>query len=259
MDQLDYSFLDIPEILRFMFSPRADWTSPPPGVTDHSFAVQDGVHLSGRIYPHGKDSPSILFFHGNGEVASDYDGIAPLYNRIEVNLFVVDYRGYGKSDGTPTVTDMASDSHFTLDAFCRILEQDGYLGPVYVMGRSLGAYSAIELAAEYPSRIKGVITESGSTSITRAVSRFSLFRGLDMAELDKKHREKVRSIITPLLIIHGDRDTLVPIELARELYETVGSTEKRFVTIQGAGHNDILAVGMEQYFQAIRKFVFDSG
>ncbi|MFQ5874352.1 MAG: alpha/beta hydrolase, partial [Dehalococcoidia bacterium] len=243
MEQIDYSLLDVPEILQFMFYPRADWRPPPPSATDHSWSVEDRVSLSGRFYSHDKGSPSILFFHGNGEVASDYDGIAPLYNQIGVNLFVADYRGYGTSEGSPTVSSLVSDSHATLDAVEEILKEGGYVGALYVMGRSLGSYCAVELAAQYPSRIRGLIAESGTANVSRILSYFNLDRDPAVKELARKHREKVRSITLPLLIIHGAADSLVPIELARELYETVSSAEKRFVTIRGAGHNDVLAVG----------------
>ena len=256
MEKLDYSLLDVPEILQFMFYPRTDWRPPPPGATDHSLPAGDDVNLSGRFYPHDKGSPSILFFHGNGEVASDYDGIAPLYHQIGVNLFVADYRGYGKSEGSPTISNLVSDSHATLDALEEILMEGGFGGKLYAMGRSLGSYCAVELAAHHPSRINGLIAESGTANVSRILSYFNLDRDPAVKELERKHQEKVRSIILPLLIIHGAADSLVPIELARELYATVSSAEKRFVTIPGAGHNDVLAVGMEQYFQAIKEFVF---
>lgn len=255
MEQPDYSLLDAPEIIQFMFYPRADWRPPPPGASDHTFPAHDGVLLAGRFYPNDKDSPSILFFHGNGEVASDYDGVASLYNQIGINLFVAEFRGYGKSDGSPMVSHLVTDSHATLDAFEALLAQGNYRGRVYVMGRSLGSYCIVELAAHYSSRIDGMISESGSANISRVMSYFNLDQGPEIDDLDKKHWNKVRSITTPLLIIHGDMDTLVPMERARELYEAVSSTEKRFVTIHGAEHNDIMTVGIEQYFQAIREFV----
>ena len=83
-----------------------------------------------------------------------------------------------------------------------------------------------------------------------------LSKSPEVVKLDRQHWARVKSIGIPLLVIHGGADTLVPIERARELYEGVGSTDKTFVTIQGAGHNDIMAVDTEQYFQAIRDFVY---
>ena len=155
MEQLDYSPLDIPPILEVMFHPRPDWRPPPDGASDHRLPTPDGINLAGRLYPHEQASPSILFFHGNGEVASDYDTAAHLYNEIGINLFVADFRGYGQSEGTSTISNMVSDSHAVLDGFTNLLRGEGRrTGPLFVMGRSLGSYSAVELAAQHPSRIK---------------------------------------------------------------------------------------------------------
>ena len=67
--------------------------------------------VSCRFYKGNAEWPWILFFHGNGEVVSDYDEISPFYFKRKINLVVADYRGYGKSGGTPTITDMLSDAH----------------------------------------------------------------------------------------------------------------------------------------------------
>ena len=259
MEQIDYSLLDIPPILEVMFHPRPDWRPPPPGASDHRLPAPDGTNLAGRLYYHGRTSPSILFFHGNGEVASDYDTAAHLYNEIGINLFVADFRGYGQSEGTPTISNMVSDSHAVLDGFTNLLEEKGVAGPLFVMGRSLGSYPAVELAAQHPSRIRGLIAESGTASVGRALSWFGLEGDPTIQELAAKHEEKVNSISIPLLILHGAVDTLVPISLAEELYESVSSVDKRFVKIPGAGHNDIMIVGLQQYFTAIRDFITDNG
>ncbi len=259
MELIDYSLLDIQPVLDIMFHPRPDWRPPPRGASDHRFPAPDGTNLAGRLYAYDPASPSILFFHGNGEVASDYDTAAHLYNEIGTNLFVADFRGYGQSEGTPTVASMVSDSHAVLDGFTNLLQENGSTGPLFVMGRSLGAYSAVELAARHPTRIKGLIAESGTASIGRALSWFGLEGDPAVQELAAKHEEKVGNITIPLLILHGATDNLVPISLAEELYESVSSADKRFVKIPGAGHNDIMIVGLRQYFTAIRDFIADNG
>ncbi|MEE9247899.1 MAG: alpha/beta fold hydrolase [Dehalococcoidia bacterium] len=255
MERPDYTILDVPVILRFAFSPRPDGRPPPPGASDHTFTAEDGTVLAGRFFPYDKASPSILFFHGNGEVAPDYDDIAPLYNRIGINLFVAEFRGYGKSEGKPTISNMVADSEAVLEAFQSILKEQGYTGAVYVLGRSVGTYCAVELAASCPDQIGGFIAESGSANITGVMHYLGLSKSPEVVNLDRQHWARVKSIGIPLLVIHGSEDNLVPIERARELYESVGSTDKTFVTIQGAGHNDIMAVDSQRYFQIIRDFV----
>ena len=106
----DYDVLDNPVLARFMFYPRADRRPAPPGSRDVIVEADDGVALGGRLYMADAAGPSILYFHGNGEVVSDYDDIAPLYAELGVNLLVTDYRGYGTSAGRPTTTSRSGSS-----------------------------------------------------------------------------------------------------------------------------------------------------
>ena len=96
--------------------------------------------------------------YGNGDVVSDYDGIAPIYNQQGINLFVTDYRGYGSSGGVPTFTSMITDAHRIFEAFLGILHNEHYTSDVFAMGRSLGSMSAIELAYSYQEQVKGLIS-----------------------------------------------------------------------------------------------------
>ncbi|MBI3953546.1 MAG: alpha/beta hydrolase [Chloroflexi bacterium] len=256
----DYTLLDQPEITGFIFYPRGDWAPPPPGATDHAVAVAPGVAVACRFYRHAPDAPTVLFFHGNGEVVSDYDYTAPLYHGIGLNLFVADYRGYGRSGGSPAFSTMVADARTLFEAFRGLLAQEGYRGRRFAMGRSLGALSALEVAARYPGDLSGLIIESGAGG-TRGWFRM-LRPGADPApweELHRRHLAKLRSIALPLLSIHGERDALIPLESALELQEAVGSARKELVVIPGAGHNDLFYLGTEQYLSALRDFVGSSG
>ena len=256
-DQPDYSLLDQPQILQFIFYPRGDWAPPPPGASDHSVAVDEGVSISCRFYPASAGSPCILYFHGNGEVACDYDGIAPLYNLEDISLFVADYRGYGRSGGWPTFADMSADAHPIFNLFANTVRSLGHSGPLFLMGRSLGTHSALELASHYSEHLSGLIVESGSANMARLLRFLSTPVDPDrLKKLEEAVTAKVRSITLPLLILHGEWDTLIPPSHAYYLFENVGSEVKRLVIVPGAGHNDIMLVGMEQYFSAIREFVF---
>ena len=125
----DFSLLDSPAISMNSFYPRKGWTSTPTGAEDLTIPVADGITLSGRFFPAGAGQPTILFFYGNGETCPDYDNIAPLYNRIDVNFLVADYRGYGRSDGWPSFNSMLSDSRSFLDFASALLADRGYAGP----------------------------------------------------------------------------------------------------------------------------------
>lgn len=252
----DFSLLDRPHILAFLFYPRPDWSPPPEGAEDLTIPVADGVSLSARLYTADRDWPVILFFHGNGEVVADYDAIAPLYHGSGLNLLVVDYRGYGRSGGRPTVAALHADAHRVKAAAFAHLDANGYRAGRYLMGRSLGALPAVELAATDAGGFRGLILESGAAGM-RGLRRFAA-PGDDPAAwqaLAAAQQARLAAISLPLLTIHGARDELVPLQRALETHELIGSADKELVIIPEAGHNDLLARGRERYFQALAGFV----
>lgn len=249
----DYTILDTPEIGRNSFYPRRHWTAPPPGAADYALPVADGIALSCRFFPAGRDCPTLLFFYGNGETAADYDGIAPAYNQIGVNFFSADYRGYGQSAGQPAFTPMLADAHKVRAELTQILTAGGYGGPLFVMGRSMGRHPAFELAANSPAgALAGLIIESGRPTL----GQFCYGLPPDVAAgLETAYRDKIRAIALPVLVIHGEQDTVAPVEQAREMFDDFPSPQKRLLTLPGAGHNDLLYRGGREYFAAIREFV----
>src|SRR5262249_157568 len=88
-----------------------DSSRAPQGAADHLIQGAPGVSLGARHYRGDIGSPTILYFHGNGEVVGDHDSIAPLYHRAGLDLFVVDYRGYGRSGGKPSFAALVEDAH----------------------------------------------------------------------------------------------------------------------------------------------------
>ena len=259
-EPIDYTPLDLPQISQMMFYPQRTWSPAPAGAADHLVPVANGISVSARFYPRDKASPSILFFHGNGEVACQYDDIAPYYAQAGANLFAVDFRGYGQSGGSPSFSTMIADARAVYEYFRDTLAAEGYRGPRFVKGRSLGAHSAVEVAARYQAELRGFISESGSAATGRMTARWGLrLNDPEIEEMNRLHKEKVASITIPFLMIHGEQDDLVPLETAAELYDSVSSEEKHIELIPGAGHNDLLWLGMDQYFEAMRKFLPDHG
>jgi len=159
----DYSKLDQPEVLQAIFHPRreADTAPLPPNAVDNTINVAEGVRVHARFYLSGREEPNILFFHGNGEIVSDYDAIGPLYTKFGMNFLATDYRGYGRSSGSPTVTAMLEDTHRILEAVKEWLSAAEHTGPLLIMGRSLGTAAALELASSHAHEIAGLIIESG--------------------------------------------------------------------------------------------------
>ena len=154
----DYAALDRPEVLQNLFHPRK--TAGPRKnrgpLQEILIPVDDNVRVGACVHAMHPTGPVILFFHGNGEVAPDYDDIGPLFNRLGINLIVADYRGYGCSEGNPTVSAMMADCHAIFDFVLDWQAANGFSGPRIVMGRSLGSASALELAAAHADRIHGL-------------------------------------------------------------------------------------------------------
>jgi uncharacterized protein len=254
--KIDYSLLDQPHILSFVFYPREEYSPPPRNAVDYSVPVEKDVSIVCRFYPSNKEAPSLLYFHGNGEVVYDYDDIATLYNRLGINLFVADYRGYGQSGGMPSFSSTVADAHIIFEYFRDTLKDSGYTGPLFVMGRSLGSLSAVELAVSYPEELKGLIIESGFASAGKLLMYLGTLVSFPrLEEFEKANLDKIRTITMSVLIIHGEWDELIPFEQAEVFYQTAGSRDKKLLRIPQAGHNDIMLVGMEQYFRAIKEFV----
>jgi len=252
----DYAPLDQPFLRQFIFYPRKDFTPCPGNAFDLSVWVTDGVSISCRFYMGQDEWPWLLFFHGNGEVVSDYDEISPFYHQRKMNLIVADYRGYGASGGTPTLADLVQDAHVIFkevgeELFRRNLRKD-----LWVMGRSLGSISGLELAYHYQKEMQGLILESGFPSIVRIMVHLGVpVQVVGLEKIDQECLERIEKIFLPTLIIHGERDSLVPVENAREIFRHLGTREKELLVIPSATHNDIMGVGFSDYFKAIQQFV----
>ena len=248
----DYSVIDFPPIIAMLFYPRRDFTPCPENAFDLEVPVEEDILIATRFYAKGLTCPTILYFHGNGEVVYDYDYIAPVYNDLGLNLVVADYRGYGASTGSPSFGATSRDAGVILQTVLREMDARGYQDDLWVMGRSLGSLSALELAANQPERLKGLIIESGFANVVRVMKRLGHFpEEVNLPQFDRECLEMVQSITIPALVLHGDRDQIVAHSEGEFIFENLGSPEKNLLTINNAGHNDIMYVGIKEYFSAI--------
>ena len=258
------SFFDRPDITRVLFHPRPD---PSPDEDDAwrrivRFNIAEGVTLGGRLYPAAQDAPAILYFHGNGEIASDYNDWAPFYTLLGLTLLVVDYRGYGISTGTPCASALLEDAISVFQQTPALLAGQGLTpGRLLVMGRSLGSAAALMVAATASSAtvppegptVSGLIIESGFANSLALVERLSGVSaiGADESRDGFDTLRHIRSVTVPTLIIHGEEDHLIPIREGRALFDAAGAADKRWLAIPGAGHNDLMMVGINRYFPAV--------
>jgi len=253
---IDYSQVDHPLLLQYIFYPRKDFNPCPPNAFDLSVQVGEGIFISCRFYTGYPQGPWILFFHGNGEVVSNYDEISFLYHQANLNLIVADYRGYGVSSGVPTLTDLAQDSHAIFKEIRAELARRNLRTDLWVMGRSLGSISALELAYHHQKALKGLIIESGFPSVVRIMVHLGMpAHGMGLEKIDQACLERIEKIFLPTLIIHGDQDWLVPLQNATDLYHHLGTEEKELLVIPSATHNDIMLVGLKEYFNAVQRFI----
>lgn len=259
--QIDYSAFDRPEILMFLFHPRPE----PRGIKgcqapfeEFLIPVEKDVVVGARLYASGKhEGATLLFFHGNGEIVADYDDLAPLYTERGIHFLLVDYRGYGRSTGRPTVSSMMKDCHGIFDFVRAKLGERNLSGPLVVMGRSLGSASALELAATRGDKIDGLVIESGFAFVRPLLDLLGIRPdplGI-REEQGFRNVDKIRSFHKPTLIIHAEYDHIIPFTDGQALFEACPARQKRFLKIPGANHNDIFLRGMQAYLEAVKDLV----
>jgi len=255
--QFGYAKLDQPGVTQLLFHPRKEVDSkPPPGAIDYDIIVEEDVQVGARFHMAGAEDPNILFFHGNGEIVSDYDSIGPMYNEHGLSLLAVDYRGYGRSGGVPTVTSMMRDAHVIFKEVQHWLQDAKREGPIVVMGRSLGSACAIELAASDQADISGVIIESGFAQTVPLLNCLGVdTQALGITEGDGfKNLQKIAQIAKPTLTIHARYDQFVPVMSAEILNVQCAARSKEFHMIPGADHNTVMLRAGKEYFKIIKRF-----
>ncbi|NHJ24189.1 MAG: hypothetical protein EAX89_06420 [Candidatus Lokiarchaeota archaeon] len=249
-----------PVVSRQVFFPRK---TPVPSNLDPftkilRFPIDKKIIIGGICYIKNTELPTILFFHGNGEVALDYIFAAPTFFECNVNLAVMDYRGYGFSTGEPYYTCLISDAIPIYNAFKTWAEEYGLLKSFFIQGRSLGSVCASEIGANNPEDVKGIIIESGFASLYNMMT--AIFR-VESSQLTPNSVAKysneirVRNFKRPTLVIHGTEDYIIPYTEGELLYKNLPeSIEKNLILIEGVGHNSI-SINNDIYFTAFKDFI----
>ena len=244
---------------KFVYFPERDLVADPAQVglsfEEVYFVASDGVRLHGWFTP-GREDLTWLWFHGNaGNISHRLENLKLLHDELGVSVFLFDYRGYGRSQGKPSEEGSYRDAQAALT----YLRSRGDTDPerIVYFGRSLGAGVAVELATHEPPL--ALILESSFSSIP-ALARH-LYPFLPIGPLLRTKYDslaKIGSVEAPLLVLHGDRDEIVPLQAGRSLFEAAPEP-KQFHVIQGAGHNDTYRVGGEEYLRVLRQFLDSLG
>ena len=236
--------------------PDGFWNPTSLGVPaqDIYFESEDGVKLHAWFIPAPNAVATLLWFHGNaGNLSHRLDNIQRL-KRLNLNIFIFDYRGYGRSEGTPDEKGIYKDSRA---AYKQVLAMDGVsVDSLFFFGRSLGGVCAVETAMNHPAR--GLILESvftNSADMSRTVFPLIPLGWAVRSKLDAVG--KVPHLKLAKLFLHGTRDEIVPYDLGRKLFEKAGDP-KEFYAIEGAGHNDTYILGGVGYFDALNRFITET-
>ncbi len=253
-------FLDDPRISNVVFYPRK---IPIPNNLNSNikvlkFQISEKILIGGFFYLQDENLPSILLFHGNGEVALDYRYFVQLFFECGINLAVVDFRGYGHSSGEPIYSSLISDAFPIYKKFKEWMADNNLKDSLFVQGRSLGSVCAAEIGSHNPEDLKGVIFESGFGSIYNMMTRLFRIRSPDITpESLKKYSNdtRIKKFKKPVLIIHGTMDWIIPNDESKVIYDALPEeVEKKLVMIEGAGHNDIFSY-QDEYFLPLKEFI----
>jgi pimeloyl-ACP methyl ester carboxylesterase len=252
--------IDNPVVSNVVFYPRKIRKPErlDPNIKVLELRIDKEVLIGGFYYLNNPNYPTILLFHGNGELASEYQYFLDFFFQCGVNLSVVDFRGYGFSSGDPFYTSLITDALPIYNEFHKWIIKNNYSDSVFVLGRSLGSICASEIGAHNPESLRGIIFESGFASLYDMMSRLFRISGEQITPefLSKYSNDtRIRKIIKPTLVIHGSLDWIIPPYQGKLIYENLPKgIEKKLVMIEGAGHNNIFSYEHE-YITPLEEFI----
>ncbi len=216
------------------------------------FPTADGLTLHGWFVPREGARTTLILVHGNGgNISHRLEMMALFHTRLNAHLFIFDYRGYGKSGGAPSEEGTYQDGEAALQYLGARRDVDPRR--IVYFGQSLGAAVAVEMALRHPPL--GLILEAPFTSVQEMTNRAIPLLPLGFLFRTRYDSlSKIGRVTAPLLLLHGDRDTIVPFEMGRRIFEAAGEP-KEFYTIRGADHNDTYFVGGEAYLTTLARFI----
>jgi uncharacterized protein len=238
---------------RYIFIPKEELIATPEKYgmlyQEAWFPSQDGTLLNGWFVPGSADKPLVLFFHGNAGNLSDNLEYLKLLHGSGFPVFIFDYRGFGKSEGEPVLeNDLYQDGR---GALAYLTGQGWRHEDIIYFGQSLGSAVALQMALE--TRPRGLVMESSFTSmkdIVKHVSPLAYYTvGWWGINLPFDNLAKIDRVEVPLLLIHGDQDGIVPVQMTRQLFARAGP-HKMLHIVLGGGHCDAFTRDSTAYLAA---------
>ena len=217
---------------------------------DINFITADNIKLHGWFIPHDKAKKTVVFFHGNaGNISHRLESIE-IFHRLGLNVFIIDYRGYGLSEGKTTEQGTYQDAEAAWNYLHNVQGISGQ--QIIIFGRSLGAAIAAWLANKHTPA--ALIIESAFTSVPAMGQRLYPFlpiRWLTHFKYDT--RQYVKTISCPVMVVHSKDDEIIPYDEGREIF-AAAPENKQFLALRG-GHNDGFLVSGSSYVEGLRSFI----
>jgi len=241
---------------RFVFQPSPGMQVVPENIGIDAEQVwldsEPGLRIHGFWLPaRGAEvDRALLFLHGNAGNASHRLPNAAALADLGAHVLLIDYRGYGLSEGRASEAGVYADARVGL---AHLVETRGVREErVVLFGRSLGAAVAVDLARD--RRLAGVILESAFSSASDVARGIFGAPGAWLAHGSFDSQSKIHELRAPLLMLHGDRDRIIDPRLGQRLFESAPEP-KAFEWIRNAGHNDTVQVGGRRYFARLGRFL----
>jgi fermentation-respiration switch protein FrsA (DUF1100 family) len=211
--------------------------------------TSDGEKLNAWFVPAGPDGKVVLFFHGNaGNISHRLEQLV-LFNKLGLNVFIIDYRGYGKSTGRVNEQGIYLDAQA---AYNYLVHTRG-VSPdkILLYGESLGSQAAIDLASK--EKVAGLIAEGSFTSAADMAAAIYPFLPRIFLSIQFDALNKIAQVTCPVLIIHSRDDEIVPLRLGKKLFQAANQP-KQFLELS-SGHNEAVIVCGEIFTNALREFI----
>ncbi len=221
---------------------------------DHFFSTADGVRLHAWFLRSPSPIGTMVHFHGNAGNLSHRGEILRRLRAVGFHVFIFDYRGYGKSQGSPDEAGVYADGLAAVQYVTTLEGVDSTR--LFYFGSSLGGAIAVDAATHVPPAAM-ILESTFSSAFDVAAHAYPFLPARFFLRSQFDSETKIRTLRMPLLFLHGTQDSIIPIELGRKLFEAA-HTPKRFEEVQGAGHNDMFFVGGAEYTERFRSFCLES-
>ncbi len=217
---------------------------------DVQFVTEDNINLHGWFIPNHAAKGTVLFFHGNaGNISHRLESI-DIFHQLDLNVFIIDYRGYGQSEGKVSEQGTYRDAEAAWD---HLTQTRGINAKqIIIFGRSLGASIASWLARKHTPA--ALIIESGFSSVPSMAKRFYPFLPVSwLTHFKYDTKNHVKSIACPVLVAHSRNDDIIPFDEGREIFAAAPEA-KQFLEMRG-GHNDGFIISGPIYVEGLRSFI----